>query len=188
MLKKHIDKHNTDEGFSLSSSDCASLADEGLLYYYRYVLFFQIQDYVNTIRDTARNIRMFDFVRKYAAAEGDKEALEQYRPYIIRMNAMAKSLWSVKLQEYNEALGYLSEGIETLEGLEDIDNPVFTYEKNRSHKILVDLQKDIEKHKPLSALEKLEKQLDRAVKVENYERAAELRDRIRAMKSRKKNH
>ena len=186
LLKKHVERHESDEGFSLDSSDCANLADEGLLYYYRYVLFFQMQDYVNTMRDTARNMRMFDFVKKHAAADADREVLEQYRPYIIRMNTMAKSLWSVKLQEYNEALRYVAEGVGAIEALEDIDNPVFAYEKNRSHKILVDLQNDIRKHKPLSTLEKLQRQLQRAVKNENYERAAELRDRIKAMKSRRK--
>jgi len=186
LLKEHIEKHKSDEGFTLDSDDCANLTDEGLLYYYRYVLFFQIQDYAHTIRDTARNIRMFDFVKKYAASDADREALEQYRPYIIRMSAMAKSLASVKRKAYNEALRHVAEGIAAIDALEDIDNPVFTYEKNRSRKILVDLQKDIKRHKPLSALEKLQRQLQRAVRSENYERAAELRDRIRTMKSRKK--
>jgi hypothetical protein len=186
LLKKHIAKHKGDTGFSLDSDACGHLTEEGILYYYRYVLFFQVQDYVNTIRDTDRNIRMFDFVKKYAASDGDRVALEQYRPYIIRMNTMAKALWSVKLREYDEALRYAAGGIEDIENLEEMDNPIFVYERNRSLKILRDLEKDIRKNKPLSAIERLERQLARAVRSENYERAAEIRDRIKAMRFRKK--
>lgn len=40
----------------------------------------------------------------------------------------------------------------------------------------------IEEHKPLSPLEKLERNLQRAIENQRFERAAELRDRIRALR------
>ena len=186
MAAQYIEKNNTDEGFGLESEDCMRLAEEGIFYYYRYVLFFQIQDYVNTIRDTERNSRLFDFVKKYAVSDADKEAMEQYQPYIIRMGSAAKALWNVKLEQFDEALRRVCEGIREIEMLGEVSNSVFVYEKKRSLSILREMEKEIRKQKPLSKLEKLQKQMARAVKRENYEKAAELRDVIRVLKSARK--
>jgi protein-arginine kinase activator protein McsA len=49
---------------------------------------------------------------------------------------------------------------------------------------LRDLEAQIEQARPVSALERLEQQLQRAIDRQEFERAAELRDHIRDMKSR----
>jgi protein-arginine kinase activator protein McsA len=51
---------------------------------------------------------------------------------------------------------------------------------------LHDLTEEIQKSKPLSELEQLENQLLEAVTAERYERAAELRDRIRNLRQTEK--
>jgi len=171
-------KEGTDEGFGLTRETCSELYEEGLLYYYRYVLFFQLRDYERVVRDTQRNIEYFDFVQKYAIEEEDKEALKQYRPYIIRMNAMAKGLANLERNEYEEALAKIEVGIREIETLPDMENATFTYEKGRSLGILKGMAKEVLEKKPISEKEELQKKLQEAIENENYERAAELRDRI----------
>jgi len=183
----------SDEGFVLTSEDCSKLYEEGLLYYYRYVLFFQLRDYGGVVRDTERNIEYFDFVKKYATDEEDKLALEQYRPYIMRMNALGKGLAHLERKEYEEALRRIEEGIASIESLPDIENETFRYEKERSLGLLRSMVKEILEEKPLSEKEKLQKELHEAIEKENYERAAQLRDRIYELEkaeriSRKRKH
>jgi len=174
-------RQGTDEGFGLTSEDCSRLYEEGLLYYYRYVLFFQLKDYERVVRDTQRNIEYFDFVKKYTIEEEDKETLEQYRPYIIRMNALGKGLAHLERKEYEEALREIEEGIRAIESLPDMENTTFTYEKTRSLGLLRGMAKEILSERPFSEEEKLQKKLQEAIEEENYERAAQLRDRIREL-------
>ena len=174
-------RRGTDEGFGLTGEDCSRLYEEGLLYYYRYVLFFQLRDYERVVRDTQRNIEYFDFVNKYAIEGEDKLTLEQYRPYIIRMNALGKGLAHVERKEYEEALKKIEEGIRTIDSLPDMENATFTYEKGRSLDLLRGMAKELVGNRPLSEKEKLQKKLQEAIEQENYERAAQLRDRIQKL-------
>lgn len=180
-VEVHKKRKGTDEGFSLTMEDCSRLYEEGLLYYYRYVLFFQLKDYERVVRDTQRNIEYFDFVKKYAIEEEDKLALEQYRPYIIRMNVLGKGLAHLERKEYEEAWKKMEEGIRTIESLPDIENATFTYEKGRSLGILRSMAKEILEKKPLSEKDELQKRLQEAIEQENYERAARIRDRIQKL-------
>ena len=177
-------RQRTDEGFGLTREDCSRLYEEGLLYYYRYVLFFQLRDYERVVRDTQRNIEYFDFVKKYAIEEEDKKNLEQYRPYIIRMNALGKGLAHLERKKYEEALREIEEGIRAIASLPDMENTTFTYEKTRSLGLLRGMAKEILSERPLSEKEKLQKKLREAIEEENYERAAQLRDQLQELERR----
>ena len=180
-VEVHKKREGTDEGFALTIKDCSRLYEEGLLYYYRYVLFFQLKDYERVVRDTQRNIEYFDFVKEYATEEEDKVAVEQYRPYIIRMNVLGKGLAHLERKEYEEALTKTEEGIRTIESLPHMENATFTYEKGRSLGILRSIAKEILGKRPLSEKDELQKNLQEAIAQENYERAAQLRDRIQKL-------
>lgn len=185
-VEVHKKRRGTDEGFGLTIKDCSRLYEEGLLYYYRYVLFFQLKDYERMVRDTQRNIEYFDFVKKYTIEEEDRVALEQYRPYIIRMNVLGKGLAYLERKEYEEAWKKMEEGIRTIESLPDMENATFTYEKGRSLGILRGMVKEILGKKPLSEKDELQKKLQESIEQENYERAAQLRDIIQKLEGTKR--
>ena len=166
--------------FSLSHEDCVELINEGTLYYFRYVHLFQIQDWERTARDTGRNIRLFDLISQYADDPNDGECLEQWRPYIVRMNAVARAMGKIEDDDHSEALAIANDAIETIEGMPDMeDNATFKVETQRSLEVLRSLTKDIERNRPKSEIEQLEQALKDAVAKEEYERAARLRDEIR---------
>ena len=169
--------------FSLPREEAVELINEGTLYYFRYVHLFQIRDWARTARDTARNIRMFDLVAQYCDDRSDSEGLEQWRPYIIRMNAVARAMMGVDNGEHCAALDIVAEAIDTIEGLPDLaDNATFQAELERSLEVLNSLADDIERNRPVSDVERLQRELRKAVDGEEYERAATLRDKIRAHK------
>ena len=63
----------------------------------------------------------------------------------------------------------------------DIDSPAFQFERIRSVNYLKSALKQVDEAGPKSPISALEKELEAAVEEEDYERAAELRDRIREL-------
>jgi hypothetical protein len=170
--------------FELDPEDCAELFGEGTLYYFRYLRLFQLKRWAATVRDTTRNLRLFDFVRQYAAREEDQSYLEKWRPYIVRMNAAAAALMTLDKGAHDKALEIVNAAIERIEALEELDDETFKFERNRSITALRELAGQVQQTRPVSALERLERQLRRAIDRQEFERAAELRDRLRELKSR----
>ena len=168
--------------FELSPQDCGELFHEGTLYYFRYVRLFQLKDWPRTIRDTARNLRSFDFLHRYARREEDQQFLEKWRPYILRVNASATVMQEMEKGAYDQALKVAREAIGKVESLEELADDTFEFERERSVLALRELESQIQKNRPLSELEQLEHQLRRAIDKQEFERAARLRDRIRELR------
>jgi hypothetical protein len=168
--------------FELSPQECSELFHEGTLYYFRYVRLFQLKDWPRTIRDTARNLRAFDFLHRYARREEDQQFLEKWRPYILRVNASATVMQAMEKGAYQEALQGAQEAIRKIEALGELDDETFKFERERSILALRELESQIQKNRPLSELEQLEHQLRRAIDRQEFERAAQLRDRIRVLR------
>lgn len=168
--------------FKLAPRDCNELFSEGTLYYFRYVRLFQLRDWVRTVRDTARNLRAFDLIHQYARREEDQQFLEKWRPYILRVNASAAIMLELEKKNYDRALRLADEAIRKIEGLEEIEDETFQFERERSLTALRELLDQVRKNRPLSELEQLEHQLRRAVERQEFERAASLRDRIRLLR------
>ena len=168
--------------FKLGPRECSELFNEGTLYYFRYVRLFQLKDWVRTVRDTARNLALFDFVHQHARREEDQQFLEKWRPYIIRVNSSAEVMLELDKRAYDQALRLANQAIEKIEALESMDDEAFVFERERSLTALRELAAQIQKNRPLSNLEQLENQLRRAVERQEFERAAQLRDRIRALR------
>ncbi len=179
QLQRHISEQGTDRDFELDGEACEDLRQEGLLYYHRYVLFFELGDFDRTARDTERNTRLVDLVWKYARDKKDAQALEQYRAYIIRMNASARAMRDAQLRNFDSAMRHVRDAIQTIENLPDMDNPTFTFEKNRSLSVLRGMFKELQSRKPPTRIDHLRSELERAVTEERFEDAARLRDKIR---------
>jgi hypothetical protein len=169
--------------FALDEQECAELIDEGTLYYFRYLRLFQLHRWADTIRDTSRNLGLFDFISRYAVRDEDREYLERWRPYLVRMNAAASALQHLEQGDARAALQTIQNGRDKIEALEDMDDETFQVERERSLTALGELQKQIQKKQPVSPVERLQRQLRRAIERQEFERAAELRDQIREMRA-----
>jgi hypothetical protein len=168
--------------FELNPQECTELFHEGTLYYFRYVRLFQLKDWPRTIRDTTRNLRAFDFLHCYARREEDQQFLEKWRPYILRINATASIMQEMERGAYEPALKVARQAIRNIEALDELQDETFQLERERSVMSLRELESQIQKNRPLSELEQLEHQLRRAIDKQEFERAAQLRDRIRELR------
>jgi hypothetical protein len=187
LLAYHLNRlaaarvQGAEETFRLDHKACTGLFEEGAIYYYRYLQLFELQDWERTVRDTARNIKLFDLTKRYAQREEDRTYLEQWRPYILRINAVAEAMIELKGGRHDEALAIVKKAMAAVEALPEIEASTFQYEHQRSLKALRELARRIRRSKPPGELDLLEKALRTAVEKEAFEHAAELRDRIQAL-------
>lgn len=170
--------------FDISAQDFFKLREEGILFYFRYLALFQVGQYERVAVDTQHNLEICDLVEGFYAGD-DKGELLQYRPYIRRVNAIAKAMVSLADDEPANAKGELEKAYEEIETLKPVETPVFQFEKIRSLQHLKQVIDQVENassgssERATGLKERLENELKSAVDNENYEDAARLRDRIR---------
>jgi hypothetical protein len=70
-----------------------------------------------TMRDTSRNLRVFDFIHRYARRDEDQTFLEKWRPYIIRVNGTAAVMLELEKRACERALRIATEAIARIEAL-----------------------------------------------------------------------
>ena len=108
-------------------------------------------------------------------------SLEQFRPYVMMMSTRARACISLEEKDFDRALQQIEHGVESIEEFfHEIDREELV-ENCREIAFLRDWSERIRNNRPLSAEEKLRRELRIAVEAEDYERAAKLRDEIREM-------
>jgi hypothetical protein len=188
VLEFHVDQlekartSGRESEFELGPRECGELFSEGTLYYFRYVRLFQLKDWARTARDTARNLRVFDLVHRYARREEDQQFLEKWRPYVIRVDSTATAMVELEKRAYDKALVIANDAIAKIESLAEADDETFKFERERSLTAMRELAAQIQRNRPLSEVQQLEQQMRRAIERQDFERAAQLRDRLRALK------
>jgi len=166
-----------DKPYSLGPLDCWLLQQESIQFYHRYLALMRLGDYNRVIRDTLRNLHVFDFVNNHNDDPEIIWSFEQYRPYVIMMNTRAHASLSLEYDDHKKALEYLYHGIASLEHFyrkyAEMAGPA-----RAELEILQEWAEELEKNKPLSEQEKISRELQMAIKQEEYERAAILRDQL----------
>jgi len=173
-----------EDSYRLSPAECSELFEEGVMYYCRYLHLFELKDWMRVARDTTRNLRLFDIIHTHAQRKEDRQHLEQWRPYVLRMNAVARAMLEVDQKAHDRGLRVIREAIAQIESLPVVDNQTFRIERERSIHALRETAEEIEKTRPLTELETLERDLRQAVETQEFERAAILRDKLRALRDR----
>lgn len=174
------------EDFELTAEEIGELQAEGVQYYHRYLALFQLGDWASVIRDTKRNLEMFNFVAKHAQDEEAAWLVQQFRPYVLMMNTRAKANLALEKSDVESAIALVEKGVAKIERfLKDSvrdDDATAGEVDNSEVASLREWLEELRKVKPLTPVEKLRHEMEQAVEAEKYERAAELRDAIRELR------
>ena len=111
----------------------------------------------------------------------DRLILEQYRPYITMMNTRAAASLLFGEKRYTEALAAIDDGLESMREFFARFGQEEAFDQSHEVKVLKRFAREIRRKLPVDPKQKLQSQLDRAVKRENYELAAKLRDQLKQM-------
>ena len=171
------------ETYELSAEQCNDLQQEGIQYYHRYLSLFQINDFHGVVRDTQRNLDLFDFVDAHTERDELSWTLQQFRPYVLMMNTRAKASIFLGQGKFPDAIAEITRGREAItEFFQKSNFPELASKSSEIH-FLDDWLKEISAKRPRSKLEIMESEMETAVAKELYERAAELRDAIAKLKA-----
>ena len=168
--------------FRLTHEQAAELFEESFVTYQRYIVLLQVGEFERVIRDTAQNMRLFRFVHEHAAEAEDRDRLEKWWPYIIRLYHTARAMLKLSKDDYGEAMQIVGEARRELDTLTPQEDEVFQGELERSRKALDELEGTINERRPLTETDVLEREKNEAIRLEDYERAARLRDQIDELK------
>lgn len=126
-------------------------------------------------------MRAFRFVDAHAERDDDRNALNQYWPYILRIHGMARALSATERGDLDAAVLIVRKALEKIKALKDVPTQTFLLEKMRSVAVLEEMLEEIQGKAPPNEAEIVKERMEKAVAAENYERAAQLRDILRNM-------
>ena len=154
-------------------------------YYHRYLSFWHLGRYELCARDTARNLRLFSFVKECARHERDRLQFDQWRPYVTMMHTRAVATPLLELRELGAALGAIDAGIQAIERFLEEYNQTQRSSECAELQQLKQWRDEISANQPQlppppkSGLEQLRADLEAAIAAERFEDAARIRDDIR---------
>jgi hypothetical protein len=171
--------------YELTAEQCAELQQEGIQYYHRYLSLFQINDFDGVVRDTQRNLDLFTFVTEHTDREELSWNLQQFRPYVLMMNTRAKASILLGQGKFAEAMLEIERGRDAIAEFFQHSNFPELVSKSSEIAFLEEWLEEVKAKRPLSKLEIMQREMERAIAKELYERAAELRDAINVLKAQK---
>jgi hypothetical protein len=181
-LYKHVADHQgSDDGFNLGREDCTKLQLEALQYHHRCFCLLQLEDYPAVIRDAERNLAICEFVRKHARPEELAWSVLQFQPQLLTVLTRARGSQALQAGDYTLAIQLVEEGIEKVRTFCREIAPSEPTDPSSEEQSLEEWLEEIRAKQPLSRREKLEQALREAVKSEDYERAAQVRDELRSL-------
>jgi len=182
-LAEHLLAKGAADGFSLGPEECAKLQQECIQFHHRYICLFQLEDFESVERDAERNLEVFEFVAEHAGTEDLAWSLLQFVPQLLLMRTRARGMATLKGGVFEHALGHIQEGISELERFYTENERLDLMEASPELGSLREWLGQVRNRRPLSEKEKLEKDLAEAIRMEDYERAAKVRDQIRKLQA-----
>lgn len=168
------------ERFALDDERCLQIDREFYQYYHRRICWLALREYQKAAEDAEHTLRLMDFSSANAPIEEWAWMHEQYRPFVMFHRIQATALAQLEGSNPEAAVKAIDIGLEELaavydekeelEAIGDEDDEDSFAEKLR------EMRSSIAEHYELTP--SLSEQLNEAIAAEQYERAAELRDRI----------
>lgn len=175
------EKASAGEGFDLDDDRCGEIDREFVQYYHRRVAWLALREFDQVVADADHTLALMDFTSAHAPSEDWVEDHEQYRPFVLFHRTQAAALGELQRTDPDAAVQAIDRGVRALnEAMADLsalfdddlsDDEAFDFQE-RLAELRNSIQQEYELHDSLA------EQLAEAVAQEQYERAAELRDRI----------
>ncbi|MFW6189346.1 MAG: UvrB/UvrC motif-containing protein [Planctomycetota bacterium] len=161
---------------------------ELLDYHRRCRALFHLGDYRRALNDSLHCLEILDLMREHCS-DGSLLSYDRYRPALLVDRSRAEMLLCIQQNDMRGCVDALSRGIEQIERFYrhyEMDEEIA---ESAERQVLVDLRRSLrEKHNiPLNdkeLLRSLRTEQEIAIRKENYEMAARLRDKIQSLKQR----
>lgn len=172
-------------GWSMSADHCAEADREFAQFYHRRVAWLSLQAYDHALRDADHTLALMDFVRTYAKDADYVAAHERFRGLVLFHRTQAAAALALERRRPDEAIDAVRDGVNRITAFHQSWSAEPDRDETPNESLIEQLRVlEVEIRKNFAVEKTLAEQLDEAVAEEDYERAAQIRDQIRARATR----
>lgn len=171
-----LEREQEESEFELDEFECNEVDREFVQYYHRRICWLRLQEYRRAVEDADHTLALMDVSERHSPDEEWTTSHEQYRPFVLFHRTQAEALGELEDSGPEEAIEAVSKGLETIRQVFIKHEVEELYEEDELVVRLVELRESLRKEYDVGRT--LQEQLDEAVREEQYERAAELRDEL----------
>jgi hypothetical protein len=163
--------------FRLSKEQCAEADREFVQFYHRRLCWLSLREYHRAARDADHSLAFMDFVREHSADDEWTLSHEQYRPFVLFHRVQAASLAALQDEGPESAIGELNRGLDRFRELFARYDAAEQFDQDELVKRLLEMRESVRQRYEIGRT--LDEQLAEAIRVEDYELAAQIRDKLR---------
>lgn len=171
-----------DPSFTLTADQCMDADREFVQYYHRRICWLALREYRRAALDADHSLAFMDFVREHSPDEEWTASHEQYRPFVLFHRVQAAALAELEDSGPEAAIREINDGLDRFRALYEEYDGEDELEDDDLIARLVELKESLREHYHLGRT--LDEQLADAVRDEQYELAAKLRDELARRKTR----
>ncbi|MFM8283356.1 MAG: UvrB/UvrC motif-containing protein [Planctomycetaceae bacterium] len=169
------------ENFRLSAEQCAEADREFVQFYHRRICWLSLREYRRAARDADHSLAFMDFVKEHSPDDEWTLSHEQYRPFVLFHRVQAGALAALEETGPAVAIREINAGLARFRDLFARYDAPEQYSEDELVRRLEQMRESVRERYDVGRT--LDEQLADAVRAEDYERAAQLRDKLRQTKS-----
>lgn len=171
------------QNFELDAERCMEIDREFMQFYHRRICWMALREFRSAMADAEHSLALMDFSSAHAPEDEWANLHEQYRPFVIFHHTQAAALAEVDGLSPEKAIEAIDEGLKRMHAAFERQEIEDEFEEDELVMKLREMKEALANHYELEP--PLPEQLAEAIAHEQYERAAELRDRIARHSKRK---
>ena len=160
----------------LTEDECGEVDREFMQFYHRRICWLRLQYYHRAVMDADHTLQLMDISDKMSPDEEWSGAHEQYRPFVLFHRTQAHALGELEENTAEEAVQAINAGLETMKGFFAKYDAEDHFESDELVVRLIELREKLRSEYDVG--QTLREQLEEAVELEQYERAARIRDEL----------
>ncbi len=164
------------ESFQLDEERCNEIDREFYQFYHRRICWLTLKRYAEAAKDAQHTLALMDFSSAYAPDPEWTLLHEQYRPFVMFHKIQALALMQLEESDPEGAIQVIDQGLKDLAVVFEKHDAAEHFEEDAFVLKLREMRDSVKEHYELGPT--LTEQLADAIAAEQYEIAAELRDRM----------
>ncbi len=175
FLDSMLDIEKSDQDFVMDEDQCFEADREFVQFYHRRISWLRLQHYHRAVEDADHTLSLMDVCRDHSPEEEWTMSHEQYRPFVLFHRTQASALAALEDSDAEEAVEEIDSGLELMRTVFEEHEAEEEFEQDE---MVMQLRKLRDSLKEEYLGPSLEERLEHAVKSEEYELAARLRDEL----------
>jgi hypothetical protein len=167
----------TGDAFRLSQEQCAESDREFVQYYQRRLCWLALREYRRAAHDADHSLAFMDFVHRHSPDEEWTLSHEQYRPFVLFHRVQSAALAALEETGPEASISEINTGLARFRDLFARYDAMDQYADDELVRRLEQMRESVRERYEVGRT--LDEQLAEAVRAENYELAARIRDQLR---------